>query len=100
MATDINPIAAKATLETSQINNVELDAINTRFTCGLALWPSRRIDIVLFNPPYVVTPNDNELPSESVIEASWAGGRDGRIVIDQFLKLLPVRYEIASSLMM
>ena len=41
------------------------------------------IDILLFNPPYVPTP-DEEVQGCG-IEASWAGGTDGRIVIDKFM---------------
>ncbi|TPX41081.1 hypothetical protein SeLEV6574_g06258 [Synchytrium endobioticum] len=89
LATDINPVAARATVETSRVNNVHVDVLNTRFTRGLSLLPFRRIDVLLFNPPYVVTPDETELPSESAIEAAWAGGKDGRVVIDEFLELVP-----------
>ncbi len=41
------------------------------------------IDILLFNPPYVPTP-DEEVQGCG-IEASWAGGTNGRIVIDKFM---------------
>lgn len=46
-----------------------------------------RFDVILFNPPYVPT-DQHELEhaiAERDIYASWAGGKDGREVIDKFL---------------
>lgn len=79
-ATDINPIANAVTKRTGAANNVLVEAINMRFTIGFRA----SIDILLFNPPYVVTPT-SEI-SGNGIEVSWAGGIDGREVIDDFLE--------------
>ncbi len=73
---DINPRAleiANRLLEVNGVTNVKLIESNlfTEITFQL--------DIIIFNPPYVVTP-PGELESAQQmkgIEASWAGGEDG-----------------------
>ena len=55
---------------------------------GLEVGLREKVDILIFNPPYVPTPAD-EVGSKG-IEAAWAGGEDGRVVIDRFLPLLEV----------
>jgi len=118
MATDINIEAAKATIKTSKANNVSVDVIQTNFVSGTTLtaepfcsgastgtdsdmcrlFAQQSVDVLIFNPPYVPTPDDeilqvtlenSESPDINFIANAWAGGEDGRVVIDQFLPLLP-----------
>lgn len=91
LATDINPHAAMAAQATMQHNHVTNGhIILTSFTSAFA--QRLPVDILLFNPPYVPTPDD-ELHQTDII-ASWAGGKDGRVVIDE---LLPQVQHILSS---
>ncbi|CAN0253608.1 unnamed protein product [Pylaiella littoralis] len=84
MAADINPQAAAACARTAKANKVEpFEAV----CCDLAICMRdrlrRRVDVLLFNPPYVPTPPE-EVGSKD-IAAAWAGGERGREVIDRFL---------------
>ncbi|NWY03605.1 HEMK2 methyltransferase, partial [Nothoprocta ornata] len=86
MCTDINPMAAYCTLETALINNVQLQPIITDLVKGLSPRLNGKVDLLLFNPPYVVTPSE-EVGSHG-IEASWAGGKNGREVMDKIFPLV------------
>ncbi|PRP79872.1 putative N-6 adenine-specific DNA methyltransferase 1 (putative), partial [Planoprotostelium fungivorum] len=93
-AIDINPIAARAAKETARRANIPLDII-----CGDLVSPLSRmkgsIDVLLFNPPYVPTSMEEYLESidtsaseHDVIAAAWAGGPDGRCVLDRLLPIV------------
>lgn len=50
---------------------------------------SNSIDLLLFNPPYVVTSTDEITPSSSdssLLHLAWAGGLKGREVTDRLLE--------------
>ncbi|XP_006899465.1 PREDICTED: hemK methyltransferase family member 2-like isoform X1 [Elephantulus edwardii] len=85
MCTDINPNAAACTLETAHCNKVHIHPIITDLVKGLLPRLKGKVDLLVFNPPYVVTPPE-EVGSNG-IEAAWAGGRDGRQVMDRFFPL-------------
>ncbi|XP_051473977.1 methyltransferase N6AMT1 [Apus apus] len=87
ICTDINPMAAYCTLETALLNNVHLQPIITDLVKGLTPRLNGSVDLLLFNPPYVVTPSE-EVESHG-IEASWAGGKKGREVMDRVFPLVP-----------
>ncbi|XP_010720772.1 methyltransferase N6AMT1 isoform X1 [Meleagris gallopavo] len=86
LCTDINPMAAYCTLETAQLNNVHLQPVITDLVKGLSPRLNGMVDLLLFNPPYVVTPSE-EVQSHG-IEASWAGGKNGREVMDRVFPLV------------
>ncbi|KAM6290205.1 methyltransferase N6AMT1 [Porphyrio hochstetteri] len=87
ICTDINPMAAYCTQETALLNNVHLQPVITDLVKGLSPRLNGTVDLLLFNPPYVVTPSE-EVESHG-IEASWAGGKKGREVMDRVFPLVP-----------
>ncbi len=88
LAVDINRVACVATKET--LSNHKLDARVDVVNCdALAPFLGRlegAVDLVAFNPPYVLTP-DEEV-SRGGIAAAWAGGYKGRVVIDRVLGIV------------
>ncbi|KAF9578936.1 HemK methyltransferase member 2, partial [Lunasporangiospora selenospora] len=86
LCTDINPRAAKATIQTAKQNQLAVDVVRTHLTDALRPRLEGKVDLMYFNPPYVLTPSE-EVGSQSV-EAAWAGGIDGREVIDEFLPFI------------
>lgn len=86
LCTDLNPAAAECTAETSRRNNLNLQPVLTDLTECLLPRLKGMVDVLLFNPPYVVTPSE-EVGSHG-IEASWAGGKRGREVMDRFFPMV------------
>lgn len=83
-ATDINPEACVATKYTSVQNQSPVECLNMDL---LSCFKENIFDIVLFNPPYVLT--ETEELSGNGLNRSWAGGTKGRNVIDKILVQLP-----------
>lgn len=89
IAIDINPHACQATLKTAMAHAVDtqMDVLRSDLVNGLLPQMAGKVDLLLFNPPYVVTP-DEEVERKDIATA-WAGGTDGRRVIDRFLPMIP-----------
>ncbi|XP_045490388.1 methyltransferase N6AMT1 isoform X1 [Pieris rapae] len=82
--TDVNFKACLMSKSTALHNRVGLECVNMNLAmCFL----NKKFDIVIFNPPYVVTGSEECMSNG--IEASWAGGNKGREVIDKLLDLIP-----------
>jgi len=83
LCTDINADALRIAHGTGQQNGVPVSPKHSHLATELLPDFEHNVDILLFNPPYVPTPDD-EVGSLG-IEASWAGGVHGRRVVDEAL---------------
>jgi release factor glutamine methyltransferase len=87
IALDVSKPAVQATRNTLVAHRVTgVDTLAADMFTTLLPRLHRGVDLLLFNPPYVVTP-DEEV-ARGGIAAAWAGGRDGRVVIDRLLAQL------------
>ena len=86
MACDINPHACKVTKKTSTTNSTNVDVIQMDLVTNLL--PANLFDMVVFNPPYVVT-DPLEVFDDRLISKTWAGGRDGRQVMERVFAHIP-----------
>ncbi|PIC30667.1 hypothetical protein B9Z55_021834 [Caenorhabditis nigoni] len=84
VATDLNPHALDVTLETAKLNDIKIDVVRTDLFAGLENLVGK-VDVLLFNPPYVPT----EEEPKSNIELTYAGGRTGRSTLDRLLPRVP-----------
>ena len=88
IATDINPEALDVARQTANANGVGnssgdiLELIQCDLASALLPRLAGRVHVIIFNPPYVPT-SDEEVGNSIGIEASWAGGLNGRRVIDR-----------------
>ena len=87
-ASDVNPNAVATARATFEAHDVPTEAYDVSRGDLLdphadAIAANGGIDVLLFNPPYVVTPSEEV--GVGGITASWAGGVDGREVLDRLL---------------
>lgn len=83
IAVDVTAAAVKATSATLSAHGVGADLVRCDLLEAFLPRLRQQVDLILFNPPYVVTPDDEV--SVDGISAAWAGGTNGRVVIDRFL---------------
>ncbi|PAV76880.1 hypothetical protein WR25_26776 isoform A [Diploscapter pachys] len=84
IATDVNAKALECSLETARMNGVNLEVIRSDLDQGLQRLQGK-VDLLLFNPPYVPTSEE----AKSNIERCWAGGPSGRSTLDRLLPRVP-----------
>jgi release factor glutamine methyltransferase len=86
VAVDLNPYAIRCAKQNSTLNGVcnKIDFVQASlFT---ALNPNSVFDLILFNAPYLPS-EENE--TVTWIGRSWAGGANGREVVDRFISEAP-----------
>lgn len=83
-AVDINEDAIAATQSTFIHNKVKHhECLCMDLVSAVKERLKGKVDVLIFNPPYVPTP-PSELKGYG-IERSWAGGKDGREILDQLI---------------
>ncbi|KAJ4841229.1 hypothetical protein Tsubulata_027486 [Turnera subulata] len=91
IATDTNPHAVRVTRATLDAHGVDAELVLADIASGLETRLAGLVDVMVVNPPYVPTPED-EVGCEGIASA-WAGGENGRRVID---RILPVADKLLS----
>ncbi|KAI0318990.1 hypothetical protein OF83DRAFT_1055835 [Amylostereum chailletii] len=88
LCTDINAHASQCTYRTGQQNQIIIDPLTANLDGPLSRRLARSIDVLIFNPPYVPTYNEEaaEAQVEMDIAGSWAGGQNGMQITDVFLQ--------------
>ncbi|XP_011636577.1 hemK methyltransferase family member 2 [Pogonomyrmex barbatus] len=86
MAIDINPDACRTTKRISLINSVDVDVLRMNLVDCIRI--KYTFDIIIFNPPYVVTEYE-EVLDDRLIFKTWAGGKNGRQVMEQIFTVIP-----------
>jgi release factor glutamine methyltransferase len=87
---DLNPYAVRCAKENSALNHVRGKMIFIQADLLTTLNENARFDLLLFNAPYLPVA---ESEGVSWIERSWAGGINGRQVIDRFISQAPLHLE-------
>lgn len=92
MSTDINSFATAATLRTGDANDVALNPVLAYLLDPVQSRMAGKIDLLMFNPPYVVTDDDELIATQSGrdIGGAWAGGSLGMMITNILLEILPV----------
>jgi release factor glutamine methyltransferase len=85
-AVDVNPYAVCCARENSVRNNVTSKMAFLRADLLTAFNEKATFDLILFNAPYLPA---NEQEAQTWIGKSWAGGTNGRQVIDRFISQAP-----------
>ena len=81
IATDTNPHAVRVTSETLEAHGVHAELINTDITLGLEKRLMGLVDVMVVNPLYMLTLEDEE--GREGIASSWVRGENGQSVIDR-----------------
>ena len=81
-AVDVNPYAVRCAKENSVLNHVRRNMTFLQADLLTALKESAKFDLILFNAPYLPAAEDE---TDTWIGRAWAGGINGRQVIDRFI---------------
>jgi release factor glutamine methyltransferase len=86
LAVDVNPYALQCAAKNAENNGVKERIDFRRGDLFQPIKQNERFSLILFNAPYLPSEPDEE---KSWIGKAWAGGRNGRKIIDQFVMDAP-----------
>lgn len=86
IAVDFNPYALRCAKKNSALNNVSGKMAFIQSILLTAFNENAKFDLILFNAPYLPSA---ECEEDSWMVRSWAGGVNGRQVIDRFISQVP-----------
>jgi release factor glutamine methyltransferase len=87
LALDSNPFAVRCAKHNSRLNDLGNKIGFLQADLFMAFKETALFDLITFNAPYLPAPIEEE---DSWIGRSWAGGIDGRKVIDRFISQAPL----------
>lgn len=91
IAVDINPYAVYCAKMNAKLNGVERKMNIIRGDLFQPIKQGENFDVILFNAPYLPSKKEEQ---KAWIEKAWAGGPDGRELIDRFLSKAPKHLEM------
>jgi release factor glutamine methyltransferase len=97
VAVDFNPYAIRCAKENSALNGVRDKIDFVQASLFTALNPNALFDLILFNAPYLPS-EENE--TSSWIDRAWAGGVNGREVIDRFISDVPLHLKCCGRVLL
>jgi release factor glutamine methyltransferase len=86
VAVDVNPYAIECAIKNAQTNRMKEKIEFRRGDLFQPIKENESFNVILFNSPYLPSEPDEE---KSWIGKAWAGGPDGRRVIDRFIMDAP-----------
>ena len=86
LAVDVNPYALQCASRNAETNGVKERIEFRRGDLFQPINPNERFSLILFNAPYLPSEPDEE---KSWIGKAWAGGQNGRKILDQFIMDAP-----------
>jgi release factor glutamine methyltransferase len=86
LAVDLNPYAIRCARDNAKLNHLSERMDFLQSDLFSSFHTGVRFDLVLFNAPYLPSEAGEE---DTWIGKSWAGGADGRLVVDRFISEVP-----------
>jgi release factor glutamine methyltransferase len=97
VAVDLNPYAIRCAKKNSTLNRVRNKMAFIQSGLLIAFDENAKFDLILFNAPYLPSA---ECEEDSWMVRSWAGGTNGRQVIDRFISQAPLHLKACGRILL